>query len=83
VIDIPQQQPTSQEQGAASTSSGAILVTTPKWQYAVPLELIEDPMLTSANLKQFQDTFKDLCKFSMVSVLDWVGLPLSIFLDLV
>jgi hypothetical protein len=47
------------------------LGTSPKWQYAVPLELIEDLMLTSATLKQFQNTFKGLSKFSMVSILDW------------
>jgi hypothetical protein len=70
VTEIPQQQPAPQGQGAASTSSGGILVTPPKWQYAVQHELIEDPMLTSATLKQFQDTFKDLYKFSTVSVLD-------------
>jgi hypothetical protein len=70
VTEIPQQQPAPQEQGAARTSSGGILVTPPKWQYVIPRELIKDSMLTSATLKQFQDTFKDLYKFSTVSVLD-------------
>jgi hypothetical protein len=51
VTNIPQQQPAPQGQDAASTSSGDILVTLPKWQYAIPLELIEDLMLTSATLK--------------------------------
>jgi hypothetical protein len=70
VTEIPQQQPAAQGQGVASTSSGGILVTPLKWQYAIPRELLEDPMLTSATLKQFQHTFKDLYKFSTVSVLD-------------
>jgi hypothetical protein len=56
VTEIPQQQLAPQGQGAASTSSGNILVTPPKWLYAIPRELIEDPMLTSAVLKKFQDT---------------------------
>jgi hypothetical protein len=51
VTEILQQQPTPQGQGAASTSSGGILVTPLKWQYAVPRELIEDQMLSSATLK--------------------------------
>jgi hypothetical protein len=65
-----------------STSSDGILVTPPKWQYAIPRELIEDLMLKSATLKQFQDTFKDLYKFSTVSVLVWRWLPLSAILIL-
>jgi hypothetical protein len=51
VTEIPQQQPAPQGQGAASTSSGGILVTPLKWQYAIPRELIEDQMLSSATLK--------------------------------
>jgi hypothetical protein len=33
--------------------------------------MIEDPMLTSATQKQFEDTFNDLYEFSIVSVVDW------------
>jgi hypothetical protein len=62
-----QQQPAPQQHGAVSTSLGGILVTPLKWQYAVMRELIEDPMLTTATLKQFQDTFKDLYKFICIS----------------
>jgi hypothetical protein len=70
VTEIPQKQPTPQGQGAMSPSLGGILVTPPKCQYAIPLELIEDPMLTSATVKQFSNTIKDLYKFSTVNVLD-------------
>jgi hypothetical protein len=52
------------------TINNGILVTLSKWQQAIPHELIEDPMLTSATLKQFQDAFIDPYKFSTVSVLD-------------
>jgi hypothetical protein len=41
VTSTPQQQPALEDQGAAGTSSGGILVVPPKWQYAVPTELIE------------------------------------------
>jgi hypothetical protein len=51
VTDISQQQPAPLGKGIAGTSSGGILITPPKWQYAIPRELIEDPMLTSATLK--------------------------------
>jgi hypothetical protein len=66
-----QQQPTCENQDVAGTSSGGILVSASGWQHAVPTDLIDDPMLTSEILKQFQDSFKDLYKFSMVSVLHY------------
>jgi hypothetical protein len=65
--DNPQQQSAAEDQGAAGPSSGGILVTPPKWQHAIPTELIDDPMLPSATLMEFQTTFKELYKFSMVS----------------
>jgi hypothetical protein len=58
---IPQQQPNADEAGAAGTSSGGILVSPSGWQHAIPTEL-----LASDVLRQFQDTFKDLYKFSTV-----------------
>lgn len=56
VAGTPQQRPNAEETGAAGTSSGGILVTPPKWQHVMPTELIDDPMLASDVLKQFQDT---------------------------
>jgi hypothetical protein len=47
VIDDPWQQSPSENQGAAGTSSEGTLVLPPKWQYVIPTELIDDPMLTS------------------------------------
>jgi hypothetical protein len=61
-----QQQPTCENQGAAGTSSGGILISPPGWQHAIPMELIDDPILSLEVLKHFQDTFKELYKFSMV-----------------
>jgi hypothetical protein len=48
-----QQQPTFEGEGVAGTSAGNFLITPPKWQYAIPTELNEDPMLTSETLKGF------------------------------
>jgi hypothetical protein len=72
VAGIQQQQPNVEHAETAGTSSGPILVTPHGWQHVVPIELFDDQMLTNENLKYFQDTFKDLCKFSTV----W--LPLDI-----
>jgi hypothetical protein len=69
VTGNPQHQPAPRDQGAAGSSSGGILVTPPKWQYAILTGLIEDPMLFSATLTEFQNTFKELYKFSTVSIL--------------
>jgi hypothetical protein len=69
VADTPQQRPSVEETGAAGTSSCGILVTPPKSRYAVPMELVYDPMLASDVLKHFQDTFKELYKFSTVCFL--------------
>jgi hypothetical protein len=69
--DNSQQQSTPEDQGIAGLSSGGILVTPPKWQYAIPTELIDDLMLSSATLMEFQTTFKKLYKCSMVSDLYW------------
>jgi tRNA (Thr-GGU) A37 N-methylase len=54
------------------TSSGGTLVTPPKSQYAIPTELVDDPMLTVDVLKHFQDTFKELYKFSVICLLVFV-----------
>jgi hypothetical protein len=59
-----------QKDEAAGTSTEGILVTPPKWQYAIPTDLIEHPMLSSATLKKFQNTFKELYKFSTVILLN-------------
>jgi hypothetical protein len=69
VTGNPQQRPAPGDQGVAGSSSGGVLVTPLKWQYAIPTDLIEDPMLSSLTLTKFQNSFKELYKFSMVSVL--------------
>jgi hypothetical protein len=53
-----QQQSATEDQGTAGPSSGGILVTPPKWQHAIPIELIDDLMLSLATLMEFQITFK-------------------------
>lgn len=63
------QRPNVEETGTTGTISGDILVTPPKSRYAVPLELVDDPMLSFDVLKHFQDNFKELYKFSMVCLL--------------
>jgi hypothetical protein len=65
VTGTPQQQPTCKNQDDAGTS-GNILVSPSGWQHVIPTELIDDTMLTSEVLKNFQDTFKELYKFSTV-----------------
>jgi hypothetical protein len=66
VVGTRQKQPNVEHEETADTSSGPILVTPHGWQHVVPTELIDDPMLTNEILKHFQDTFKDLYKFSTV-----------------
>jgi hypothetical protein len=58
VTSNPQQQTAPVDQGAVGPSSKRILVNPLKWQYAIPTDLIEDPMLSSATLTEFQNTFK-------------------------
>jgi hypothetical protein len=69
VVGTQQQQPNVVDAKTAGTSSGPILVTPHGWQHIVPIELINDPMLTNENVKHFQDNFKDLYKFSTVWLL--------------
>jgi hypothetical protein len=66
VVGTRQKQPNVEDAENVGISSGPILVTPQGWQHVVPKELIEDPMLNNENLKHFQDTFKDLYKFSIV-----------------
>jgi hypothetical protein len=69
VTGTRQQQPTSENQDAAGTYSGNLLVSPSGWQHVIPTELIDDLMLTAEVLKNFQDTFKELYKFSTVCLL--------------
>jgi hypothetical protein len=64
VNSTPQEQSNVEEAGLASTSAGGILITPPKWQYAVPTKLISDPIMTRAALKQFTDTIIPSLTFS-------------------
>jgi hypothetical protein len=66
VAGARQKQPNVEDAKTVGTSTGPILVTPHGWQHVVPTELIDDLMLTNENLKHFQDTFKDLYKFSTV-----------------
>jgi hypothetical protein len=58
VVGTPQQQRSAEDAGAASTSSGNILITPSGWQHVVLTELTNDPMLTTETLKQFQDSLE-------------------------
>jgi hypothetical protein len=69
VVDTRQKQPNVEDAETAGTSSGPIVVTPHGWQHIAPTELIDDSMLTNESLKHFQDSFKDLYKFSMVWLL--------------
>jgi hypothetical protein len=69
VIGKLQQQTAPKDQGAVGPSSEGILVTPLKWQYAILTKLLEDPMLSSVTLTEFQSTFKELYKFSTVHIL--------------
>lgn len=42
-----------QSEKAAGTSEGGDLVVPPGWQYAIPIELIEDPLVFDAALREF------------------------------
>ena len=55
----PPRQPSTEEQGVASVVPSKILVLPAKSQYLVLTKLVDDPMLTSAVLKQFQDNMKE------------------------
>lgn len=52
-------QPSTEEQGVASVVPSKILVLPAKSQYLVLTKLVDDPMLISAVLKQFQDNMKE------------------------
>jgi hypothetical protein len=69
VTGTRQQRPNVEETGTTDAVSRGILVTPPKSRYVVSLELVDDPMLSSDVLKHFQDTFKELYKFSTVCML--------------
>lgn len=66
VIGTPPQQPTAGDATAAGTFRYQVLITPPKSKYAIPTELINNPMLTPVVLKQFLDTHKELYNFSKV-----------------
>jgi hypothetical protein len=58
------------EQGAA-TSSTVVAPTQPSiFESGIPLDLIDDPMLVNERMKEFNDSFQDLFRFSTVSALN-------------
>jgi len=58
----PRQQPSAEGGSTTGTSQGRVLLHPPR--SVIEAELIEDPMLSAESLKNFQDTFKDLYRFS-------------------
>jgi hypothetical protein len=48
----------------------------PSWESDIPHELIDDRMLISERMQEFQDSSKDLYRFSMVSTLNFPHLLL-------
>jgi hypothetical protein len=81
VAGTRQQKPSVEETSVVGTSSGGILVTPLKSRYAVSTQLVDDQMLTSNVLKHFQDTFKELYKFSTVCLLVFVVTFFDEYLD--
>jgi hypothetical protein len=77
VAGSPQQQHASDEQGAVGDSMGGAVMQPSSWESDIPQELIHDPMLISERMQEFQDSFKDLYRFSMVSTLNFPYLLLS------
>jgi hypothetical protein len=76
----PRQQPSAEGGSTTGTSQGRVLLHPPR--SAIEAELIEDPMLSAESLKNFQDTFKDLYRFSTVSCLPLLRLLFVCFLNL-
>jgi hypothetical protein len=60
VAGSPQQQHSSNEQGTVGGSIVRALMQPPSWESDIPQELIDDPMLISERMQEFQDSFKDL-----------------------
>jgi hypothetical protein len=77
----PQQQHASDEHGAAGASTIRALMQPSSWESDIPQELIDEPMLISERMQEFQDSFKDLYRFSTVSTLNFSHLLLSSLLS--
>jgi hypothetical protein len=77
VAESPQQRRASIEHGAAGGSIVGALMQPPSWESDILKELIDDAMLISERMQEFQDSFKDLYRFSMVNILNFLHLLLS------
>jgi hypothetical protein len=77
VAGSPQQQHASVEHGDAGGSTVGTLMQPPSWESDISQELIDDPMLILERMQEFQDSFKDLYRFSTVSTLNFPHLLLS------
>jgi hypothetical protein len=60
------QQPPPEEAAGTSRSPCEILKAGPKYKNVINTDLVDDPMLTTENIKTFKRTFKELYDFSMV-----------------
>jgi hypothetical protein len=49
----------------------------PSWESDISKELTDNPMLISERMQEFQDSFKDLYRFSTVSAFNFQYLLLS------
>ncbi|XP_039787116.1 uncharacterized protein LOC120653432 [Panicum virgatum] len=56
---------TQQQSDAAEATPGNLLVLSPKCQYPIKTELLDDPSVSNVTLKDFQRTFKDMYKYIM------------------
>jgi hypothetical protein len=67
----PQQQHASDEHGATGGSTVGALMQPLSWESDIPQELIDDLMLISERMQEFQDSFKDLYRFYTISTLNF------------
>jgi hypothetical protein len=71
VTGSPQpQQHDPDEQGATGSTTVVAMMQPSIWESGIPLKLIDDPMLVDERMKEFNDSFWDLFRFSMVSALN-------------
>jgi hypothetical protein len=77
VAGSPQAQHAPDEHGAVGSSIVGALMQPPSWESDISQELIDDLMLISERMQEFQNAFKDLYRFSTVSALNCPYLLLS------
>jgi hypothetical protein len=60
------QQPPPEEAVGTSGSPCELLKAEPGYRNVIPTDLVDDPMLTSSNIKTFKQAYKELYDFAMV-----------------